>query len=69
MPPKFARFLNSEEGAASTDWIVGSAFAIGLCIMAYSLVGGGAHDHAERVEATFQDRGIPMYGLSETSSE
>lgn len=67
MPPNgFTTFINDEDGAVTSDWVVLTALALGMCIAVYTTLGDGAHEHGELIDEKMVERGIPSYGLTET---
>ena len=54
-------FWQDESGAITVDWVVLAAAVVGLAIALITTVGGGAQDHADRVDDTFSSVGIRAY--------
>lgn len=42
----FDRFLSSEDGAVTVDWVVLTAAIVGLGVLVITTVAGGALDHS-----------------------
>lgn len=55
-----SKFL-AEDGAVSTDWVVITAFVVGMAYAIGSLVGGLSQDYGDVVADTMSARGIVEY--------
>ena len=56
------RFVRDEDGAVSADWIVLTAFCIGVCVAASLATGGSVADFGREIDAAMTKCGIPTYG-------
>ncbi len=55
-------FVQNENGAVSTDWIVLTAFCIGVSVAASLITGDSVTDYGKEINASMTSRGIPNYG-------
>ena len=56
------QFLDDEDGAVSTDWIVLTAFCMGVCVAASLITGDSIADYGTEVGESISNRGIPTFG-------
>lgn len=54
-------FVTQDDGAITTDWVVLTAFVVGMAIAIYLSLGNAAHDYGELIDATMSTRGIATY--------
>ena len=55
----FKKFLVSEDGAVTVDWVVLTAAIIGLGLVVITSVAGGATDVSDSLGATLNDANPP----------
>ncbi len=58
------QFIKDETGAVSTDWVILTAFCMGVCVAASLTMGDSIADYSEEVGSAMTNRGIPTFGNS-----
>ncbi len=61
MNVQFARFLKSEDGAVTVDWVVLTAAVVGLGIAVITTVANGALDHSAGIGAHLDAQQVATY--------
>jgi len=59
-----ARFLQSEDGAVTVDWVVLTAAIVGLGVAVIGTVSDGALDHSSGLGAHIEAQEIATYGAN-----
>lgn len=56
--PEIAQWLENEDGAVTTDWVVLTAGIVTIALIAISSVSGGTQDYAARTGTELADRSL-----------
>jgi len=59
------RFVQSEDGAVSVDWVLLSAFCIGIGLAVTFSLGTSVSDYGVEIDTTMTERSIPTYGTGD----
>lgn len=57
----FARYLKSEDGAVTVDWVVLTAAVVGLAIGVVATIQNAALDESEGLAAYIEDNAVTEY--------
>lgn len=60
-PKALQSFLSDENGAVTADWLLMTAFAVGLVFVVATSLGGASADQATSIADTMIARGVPTF--------